>query len=326
MGVSIFEGVRDFFRKENVVKLMPAASFIPVLFILYLIDPNSFSIMYPGRALYIFFIWLASFKLAFHWEKIQVRAVSKAFLIFVSLLPTLYTIIYFALLSQIGMTELMLISTYPNSPLAKQMYLTLSVEYLGFAALSALMILAFYKSISIGFHAPAFFLGAVGMVFIVDWAFPGGYFTPFQALVFPTAQVAAAILNLMGYQTGLYNAVDRTYGPLVYMRVHDPIRNADAGLGIAWPCAGVESLIIYTVTVSTFLQSLPVSKRLKILYFTLGAIVTYAINVLRIITIFEIALNGGDIWIFHNYHGWLYSTLWVVTYPLIITLLSRRLN
>lgn len=326
MGVSPFKGVGDIFEKANVVfmKIMPVASFVPPLIILYFIDSESFSIMYPGRAMYIFFIWLASFKLAFHWEKIQVRPVSKAFLIFAGFLPTLCVIIYSVMLNHMGLTELMLISKYPDSSVAKQMYFTLSMEYIGFAALAALSVLVFYKPSSIGFHTPAFFLGTVGMVFLVDWAFPGGYFTPFQALVSPTAQAAASVMNLMGYKTGLYNVIDKTYGPLVYMRVYDPERHVYKGLGIAWPCAGVESLILYTVTISTFLQALPASKRLKILYFAFGAIVTYAINIMRIITIFEIALNGGDIWIFHNYYGWLYSTSWIIVYPLIITLLSRR--
>jgi len=61
----------------------------------------------------------------------------------------------------------------------------------------------------------------------------------------------------------------------------------------------------------------------KIVYFTIGAIVAYFINILRIVTIFLIGLNKGDVWAFHDYYAQLYSALWIVSYPLII--IGRRI-
>jgi hypothetical protein len=53
-------------------------------------------------------------------------------------------------------------------------------------------------------------------------------------------------------------------------------------------------------------------------YFVFGAAVTYFINALRIVTIFMIAINGGDVGLFHNYYGQLYSLFWIMSYPLMI--------
>jgi exosortase/archaeosortase family protein len=50
----------------------------------------------------------------------------------------------------------------------------------------------------------------------------------------------------------------------------------------------------------------------------LGVVVTYFINVLRIVTIFVIGINGGDRMAFHDIYGQLYSITWIVSYPLLI--------
>ena len=67
----------------------------------------------------------------------------------------------------------------------------------------------------------------------------------------------------------------------------DPSKIANFDIG--WPCAGVESLIIYTVTTSLFLKNSKFSSMQKFAYFIFGAIVTYLINILRITTILCLA-------------------------------------
>jgi len=63
---------------------------------------------------------------------------------------------------------------------------------------------------------------------------------------------------------------------------------------------------------------MPISWKAKIGYFAIGAAVTYFINILRIVTIFMIGMNGGDVELFHSFYGPLYSVAWIVSYPLII--------
>ena len=316
------------------MKFLPFLSFIPPLLLLYFIDPPSFSLMYPGRAAYIFFLWLSFLEIILYWEKIQTREITKSKLVgtclifSLFLLPTMYLLAYIAIAKYLGIEQIFLISIYPSSPIARQMYFALSLEYIVLAVLFALVVLLAYKLRGIlSLQTPAFFLGAMGLIFLVDWAYPGGNFTPFQVLVRPTAIAAAAILNTMGYETRLFEIVDPIYGPLSYMRVYDPGTGSSTGFSIAWPCAGVESLLLYTLTILLFLQTLPASKRQKVIYFTAGFVVTYFVNILRIVTIFLIALNNdGDVWAFHNYYGWLYSVSWIVFYPLVITGCQRFLT
>ncbi|HVP92708.1 MAG TPA: hypothetical protein VMS94_03080, partial [Acidobacteriota bacterium] len=67
-----------------------------------------------------------------------------------------------------------------------------------------------------------------------------------------------------------------------------------------------------------FLSITAASFRRKAVYFAIGAIVTYFINILRIVSIFVIAVNSGDWMRFHNIYGPLYSIAWVTVYPLIM--------
>lgn len=154
----------------------------------------------------------------------------------------------------------------------------------------------------------------VGVLYTIDNIYPYGQFTPFQLLVPTTATLAAAVLGVMGYQTNL-----TTSGSMPRLTATDPTNPLrTATFDIAWPCAGIESLLIFTVVALLFLKRMPISLKAKIGYFAVGAAVTYFINILRIITIFTIGMNGGDVQLFHFYYGPLYSIAWIVAYPLII--------
>jgi len=145
-----------------------------------------------------------------------------------------------------------------------------------------------------------------------------GSFTPFQIFVPTTATLAARFLNFLGYQTHL-----NLSGSMPVLYAH--VANSTVGFAaaIAWPCSGVESLIIYTVTILLFLKKSIFSLAQKVTLFAIGAIVTYIINILRIATIFVIAINTGGYYTaqaqqFHDYYGQLYSIIWIISYLLII--------
>jgi len=70
-----------------------------------------------------------------------------------------------------------------------------------------------------------------------------------------------------------------------------------------------------------FLRDLDVSRIRKIIYFVIGAIITYFINVGRIIALFMIAINSGfgeEFWRFHDFYAQLISVSWIALYPLLI--------
>ena len=315
---------------NTVKKLLPLIAFVIPFLILYSLYPQSFQGSptwegsWQGRFFYLFFLWLLSLEFILGWEELQkskvnrLRSVRTVAFIIAFLLPTIYVIAanYGGLNAVIAESA----ARY-NVPLA---YLTpLSTEYFVFAVLFNLIILLAYGINGLKeFSISAFFLGIIGIIYIIDILYPYGRFTPFQLLVPTTATFAANFLNLMGYETSLSLIENHPiYGTLPYLVVEDSLGRS-AGFGIAWPCSGIESLIIYTVTILLFLRKTAIPLTQKAVYFVIGAAVTYFINILRIVSIFLIALdygaNSSQVQLFHNYYGPLYSIIWVISYPLII--------
>lgn len=302
------------FKKNTqiLVKLSPVFSFIVPFLILYLLYPNTFEATWKGRTYYLFFLWLVSLEIILNWEELQSRKIDKmksartiAFIITL-LIPTIYVIVanFYGLNSVIEE-----IAEQRNIPLANLM--PLSTEYLVFAVLFTSVILLEYGTNGLRDSISTLFLGIIGAIYTIDNIYPQGRFTPFQIFVPTTTTLAAKVLNLMGYMTQL--GTSNGMPTLIAWS-----SQGAWGAAIAWPCAGVESLLIYTVTVLLFLKKTAISWKHKTIYFVIGAIVTYFINILRIVTIFTIAINGGDFMRFHDYYGQLYSITWIISYPLII--------
>jgi thaumarchaeosortase len=297
------------------IKLLPVLSFsIPIL-ILYYLNPNSFEETWKGRTYYLFFLWLFFLEIILSWDELQTRKISKMksartiTFIIALLIPTVYVIVanFYGLNYMIEN-----LAEQHNIPWISSM--PLSTEYLVFAVFFALIILLEYGISGLkDFSISTVFLGIIGVIYIIDNLYPYGRFTPFQLFVPTTAMLASNVLNLMGYQTQFRSPVEGTPTLIAW-----DSQGKSAGFGIAWPCSGVESLLIYTVTILLFLKKIAIPWKHRIIYFIIGAIVTYFINILRIVTIFVISINGGDIRAFHDYYGQLYSITWIVSYPLII--------
>jgi len=310
--------------KSNIlIKLLPLLSFVIPSLVLYFLDPDSFEMTWKGRTYQLFFLWLFSLETILGWEEFQIekrtlKSIRTVTFIITLLLPTIYVVAanYFGL-----NTMIMDLARQCNVPLVD--WMPLSIEYLVFAVLFASIILLAYginglRDLSIS----VFFLAIIGVIYMIDTLYPYGKFTPFQFLVPTTTVLAANVLNLMGYETSMsFISNHPTYGSMPYLEVKDSLGES-AEFGIAWPCSGIESLLIYTVTILLFLKKTAIPWMHKIVYFAIGAIVTYFINILRIATIFVIAIDYGvesaQVQLFHNYYGQLYSITWIIVYPLII--------
>jgi thaumarchaeosortase len=312
------QAVLSFLKKhENaLLKLLPLVAFAVPLLWLYLLDAGSFELMWKGRTFQMFFVWLIALELILSWESLLPKRITKQFsakkvaFIAALILPTVYVVLanYLGLNTVIAEASRQSGVTWWDS-------MALSTEYLVFTALFCVMVyLQFGKKGLKDFSVPAVFLGIVGALYTIDNVFPYGQFTPFQLLVPTTANLAASALNLMGYQTSLTAA-----GAMPRLTATDPANPMrTATFDIAWPCAGIESLLIFTVVALLFLKRMPISWKAKLGYFAVGAAVTYSINILRIATIFTIGMNGEDVQMFHFYYGPLYSITWIVSYPLLI--------
>jgi len=302
--------------KKNVntlTKLLPLLSFVIPFLALYSLYPESFEVTWKGRTFYAFFLWLAFLELVMSWEKIQTKKSGStrnvAFIIALTL-PTMYVVAS----NCWGLNEIIVNSAKQNS-VPWSDWMPLSTEYLIFAVFFALIILLAYGIDGLmDFSTSVFFLGTIGVIYTIDNIYPYGRFTPFQVLVPTTAKLAAGVLNLMGYRTFLLDMRDG----LPTLIALDSQGRYSQQFSIAWPCSGVESLLIYTVIILLFLKKTDIPRKHRVTYFTIGAVVTYLINVLRIVAILVISINGGDWLRFHEFYGQLYSITWIISYPLII--------
>jgi thaumarchaeosortase len=308
------------FLKKNadkVVLLAPLVAFtVPILW-LYLLNPASFDVMWKGRTFQLFFVWLILLELILGWESLRKGLNAKhsklrvVALLLALLLPTIYVVASGYLGINPAIVELSKQSGvywYNDMPAA--------VEYLAFAGFFSLMV---WLILGVGglktFSIPIVFSVLVGAVFIIDSVYPNGEFAPFQFLVPATTMLAANALGILGYKT----ALDLGQGSVPQLAVTDPGNPLKtATFGIAWPCAGIESLLIFAVTIMLFLKRMPISWQAKLGYFAFGAAVTYLINVLRIVSIFLWSLGGGDVNVFHQSYGPLFPIAWIVSYPLVI--------
>ena len=121
---------------------------------------------------------------------------------------------------------------------------------------------------------PGIFAALVGVLYTIDNVFPYGEFTPFQILVPTTATLAAKTLNWMGCVTSM-----TTVSGMPTLQATGPLGTAK--FSIAWPCAGIESFLIFTAVVLVFLQQIHISWKAKMGYFVVGVVVTYFINVTK---------------------------------------------
>ncbi len=308
-------------HKDLLLKLVPLLAFAVPLSWLYFLYPDSFELMWKGRTFQLFFVWLIALELILGWEILPKPKITKLFspkslaVIIALLLPTMYVV----LASYAGLnTAIADMSKQSGFKWAEQM--PLSTEYLVFALLFGVMVYLYYGKRGLkDYSVPVFFLAIVGAIYTIDNIYPYGQFTPFQIFVPTTATVAASVLSLSGYNTSMIFKQDPASGTLPYITAVDPANpSRNATFAIAWPCAGIESFLIFAVVTILFLKRMPISWKDKIGYFAVGAAVTYLINIWRIVTIFTIGINGGNVDMFHFYYGPLYAVAWIVSYPLII--------
>ncbi|MBS7621825.1 archaeosortase/exosortase family protein, partial [Candidatus Bathyarchaeota archaeon] len=324
------------------LKLLPALSFVAAFFILYHLDPISFDYTWKGRTYYLFFVWTIFLETLIYWNDLKTgewKLKSKKSVAFsiTLLLPIIYVIVtnYVSINNYTNLNELIVkwaINHKIGGPGISDIFyfsgkMPLAIEYLVFTVIFELVIIAEYGVSKLGkYSLSIFLLGLIGFVYLIDNLYPWGTFTPFQIIVPTTASLAAFFLNLMGYRATL-KVFNGTLPKISMEELKHPSGGKYLGsIGVGWQCSGVDSLIIYSVVALTFLRDSGLSRREKIGYFIIGAIVTYFVNILRIVSIFVIGTThgvGSKEWVrFHDYYGPLYSIIWITTYPLIIIAVS----
>jgi len=309
--------------------LIIPGSFIAPILMLFVLDSNSFNYTWKGRTLYLFFLWLLFLELILDWEKLTQKSLAslkKSRIVVMGIMASI-PIVYVIGVNFLGLDQMLIeigkqILTFWHFSLDNLQHWPISLEYLIFTIFFATTIWLAYKVDGLKqFSISLCLLGAIGTIYMIDTFYPYGTFAPFQAFVPFTASLAAQVLNWMGYKTSfLPYQVQGT--PVLYVSGS----SGSVGFGIGWPCAGVQSLFIYTCVILLFLKKSAIPMIQKIIYFIIGAIGTYIVNILRIVSIYVIAINQGSsaAQVFHDYYGELYSITWIIAY-LIIIILSRTI-
>ncbi len=309
-------------NRAHVKVLLVFLSILVPFALLYGINAKSFDQTYNGRAYYLFFVWLVVLVFAFDWKKYRSQpsnfsTKSKTAFGIALTLPTCYVVIS----SFLGFNDTIIEMAKPYGIVAPWLNdVPLSVEFMVFAVLFAAVFFSAYRRKGLtDFSLAVALLAAVGIINMLTILYPYSgniqrAFTPFQILVPTTASLSRDVLNMMGYTAMLANSPD--YVPTL------AVSNGHSYYigNIVWPCAGIDSLIIYTVVMLLFLKKVDFPRFHKVVYFIFGAIITYFINVLRIVTIFLIGLNGAeaDVVAFHGFYGQFYSAIWIISYILLI--------
>jgi len=320
--------------KRNVhiiIALLPVLSFVPAFLILYSLYAWTFEQTYRGRTFLLIFLWLAVLEIILSWENLQnskvnkLRSMRTALFTIALLLPTVYVVAasYYGIDTIIKNSVFQYISPIPaygdwtQRTIAAQQ-VPISFEFLFFAVFLCFMILSAYGIRNLAdFSLSITFAGIFGLLFTIDELYPGN-FTPLQIFVPATATLAANVLALIGYHTSL------SFATIMPLLTATNQQGQSFGAYIDWTCAGVESLLIYTVMILLFLRKSIIPWKQRIIYFAIGAAITYFINTLRIAYLFVLGIEvGGNtsnpVWQnFHNDYAMLISIGWIVSYPLII--------
>lgn len=197
----------------------------------------------------------------------------------------------------------------------------LTLEYIVFTiSFVSSVFLAFGKSGLRSFSISLGLVAGIAVFYFIDMWFPYGAFWPFQLLTRPTAFFAGAILKSLGFQFTL------TFPPAIDS---SPILTTQVGLPLSvtveWVCAGVHSLLLYSLLILLFFKKSSISMTRKVAYFIAGAIGTYITNVLRVVTYFAIMVNQGLIAAseFHDTYGELFFAAWLFVYVFVVMMLQR---
>jgi thaumarchaeosortase len=165
------------------------------------------------------------------------------------------------------------------------------------------------------------FIAGISGVYFLDTFFPYGVFKPFQLLSLPTSACAAVFLDLLGYTFTLSFSPGAEAMPIIRMYSGGQW----SSVGIAWPCAGVHSMFLYVLIILLLFKKSNINRFRKLIYFVVGAIGTYFVNILRILVYFNILTNQGfdAAQTFHDAHAELLFVAWILIYILLIICIEK---
>jgi len=295
-----------------------------------------FDYTWKGRMFLLFFLWLFVLESILNWEKLskshlepRLRGYIKVLAVFIcAVIPIIYVIsVNFLGLNQavLRIGEALRGDYWRTHSIYWRLILEgdwpLSLEYLVFAiSFAATILLAYGRDGLRIFSITLALIAGMGAIYIIDTFYPYGVFKPLQLLALPTAALAAAALEILGYRFTLYFSPGSESMPVI--GIYDGLPRSVA---IAWPCAGVHSLFLYTLIILLLFKKSNISNFRKIIYFIVGAIGTYSVNVLRVVSYVILLINEepNAANTFHDTYGELYFITWMFLYISVILCVQK---
>jgi len=294
-----------------------------------------FELTWKGRLFLLVFAWLFIIESAMDWKKFSDEKPKNRYLMIASLVCAAIPLIYVVSVQFLGLDLTVLsigrdvfgigVAGSANESLEFLSYQwPVSLEYIVFAVFFSISILLAYKpkglkplSISLAL------LAGIGFAYLFDTIFPFGVFKPLAAFAAPTTAVAAALFDLLGYSVTMVYPIHTGGSALPSLTVH--VGSESATVAIAWACAGVQSLLLYTLIILVFFKKSDLSAFRKLAYFIIGAFGTFFVNVFRVYSIIMIMITEGRAagMDFHDVYGELYAIIWILMYILAIGLIQR---
>jgi len=296
-----------------------------------------FDYTWKGRLFLLFFLWLFVLEYSLNLEKASKKDLESKprshFKVIATFICAIIPIIYILSVNFLGFDQTVIKigeiirGEYWRANFADWQHILkaawpLSFEYLVFTvSFTATILLAYGKSGLKKFAITIGLIAGITLIYLTDTIFPYGVLKPLQMLALPTAAWAAALLEIMGYVFTL------SYSPAIDSMplIRTIVGGEHISIGIAWPCAGVHSLFLYTLIMLLLFKNADMPRFRKLLYFIIGAIGTYLVNVLRIIAYFFIRVNDGleTAQTFHNIYGELLFIVWFLLYILLIVCIQK---
>ncbi|GBC74928.1 hypothetical protein HRbin06_00236 [archaeon HR06] len=164
------------------------------------------------------------------------------------------------------------------------------------------------------FTVTLIYLLANTSILALDAFFPYDTLGPFQILVPFILYSNSLLLSLFGAKTEIF-------GNIMEIRGENFFR-----IRVFWPSAGIHSLIIYSFVMLGFLLRFPLKWKRKILYFTLGFLGTFFMNIVRIFLLsYYAAFIQADVKIWEEFHSILGEILFLSWLVIYLTILSFKL-
>ncbi|MGD9130627.1 MAG: exosortase/archaeosortase family protein [Candidatus Bathyarchaeota archaeon] len=297
-----------------------------------------FDYTWKGRLFLLFFLWLFVLETSLNWENQPKEDTELKPLInfktIASIICALFPLIYIISVNFLGLNQTVIDlgdalrgEYWRANFLGDLEYLLgvawpLLVEYIVFTvSFLATILLAYGKGGVKKFGITLALIVGISGVYFMDIFFPYGVFKPLQLLALPTAACAAIFLDLLGYSFSLSFSPGAEAMPIIRMQTG----GRWFSVGIAWPCAGVHSMFLYTLIILLLFKKSNISRFRKLSYFIVGAIGTYSVNILRILVYFNILATEGltAAQTFHDVYAELLFVAWVLLYILLIILIQK---